>query len=164
MDDWLPSLARRIFAGLRSRWTMPRWWATSMVRASVSTNWAAARGLVGLSRDPLVEAASLDELERKKRPAFVLAGLVDLHDVGMKQLGDGFRLGAKPRQAHLADVRSRQDHLQRDQALQPAVPRLVDDAHAAPAEFFQDVVTRNGHALERGRFGRHPDRVAPRIG
>ena len=78
----------------------------------------------------------------------MLAGLVNLHDVGMKQLGDGFRLGAKPRQPDLTDVRSRQDHLQGDQALQPTVPRLVDDAHAAPAEFFQDVVTRHGHALQ----------------
>ena len=61
--------------------------------------------------DPLVEAASLDILERKERPAFVLAGLENLHDIGMKQLGDGFRLGSKPRQAHLADMRSRQNHL-----------------------------------------------------
>ena len=68
----------------------------------------------------------------------------------MKQLGNGFRLGAKPRQADLTNMRSRQDHLQGDQALQPTVPRLVDDAHAATAEFFQDVITRNGHALERG--------------
>ncbi len=108
--------------------------------------------------DPLVEAASLHELQRKIGPAFVLAGLVDLHDVGMKQLGDGFRLGAKPRQAHLTDMRSRQDHLQGDQALQPAVPRLVDDAHAAPAEFFQDVITRHGHALESRGAGEQTDR------
>ena len=103
--------------------------------------------------DPLVEAASLDVLERKIRPTFVLAGLVNLHDVGMKQLGDGFRLGAKPRQAHLTDMRSGQDHLQRDQALQPAVPRLVDDAHAAAAELFQDVVTRHGNSSEH-RYAR----------
>ena len=36
----------------------------------------------------------------------MLAGLVNLHDVGVKQLGDGFRLGAKPRQPDLADMRS----------------------------------------------------------
>ena len=133
---------------------MPRWWATSIVRASVSTSWAAARGLVGALAHPLVEAASVHVLERKIRPAFVLAGLVNLHDVGMKQLGDGFRLGAKPRQADLTDMRSARTIFERDQALQPAMPRLVDDAHAAPAELFQDVITRHGHALEPVRARR----------
>ena len=135
-----------------------------MVRASVSTSWAAARGLVGLSADPLVEAASLHELQRKKGPTFVLAGLVNLHDVGMKQLGNGFRLGAKPRQADLTNMCSRQDHLQGDQALQPTVPGLVDDAHAAPAEFFQDVVTRHGHALQSACSRRQASRGVTRRG
>ena len=124
MDDWLPTLARRMFAGLRSRWTMPRWWATSMVRASVSTSWAAARGTRRALADPLVETAPLDELQREIRPAFVLAGLVNLHDVGMRELGDGLGLGAEPRQAHRSDVRPGQDHLQGDQALQPPVRAL----------------------------------------
>ena len=120
------------------------------MRASVSTSWAAPRGLVGLLAIRWSRLPPSTILERKERPAFVLAGLENLHDVGMKQLGDGFRLGAKPRQAHLTDMRSRQDHLERDQSLQPAMPGLVDDPHAAPAEFLQDVVARNGHALERG--------------
>ena len=62
--------------------------------------------------DLLVEAASFDILQRKEWPALVLAGFEDLNDVGMKQLGDGLRLGTKPRQAHLTDVRARQYHLQ----------------------------------------------------
>ena len=54
-------------------------------------------------------------------------------------------------QANLADVRSGQNHLERDQPLQPAVPRLVDDPHSAAAELFEDVVTRHGHAAQRRR-------------
>ena len=41
---------------------------------------------------PLVEAASLHELQRKIGPTFVLARLVNLNDVGMEQLGNGFGL------------------------------------------------------------------------
>ena len=101
--------------------------------------------------NPLLETAAFHELQRKIGPTFVLARLVNLHDVGMKQLGNGFRLGAKPRQADLANMRSSQDHLQSDEALQATMSRLVNDAHAAPPELFQDVITRHSHTLQRGR-------------
>ena len=107
MDDWLPCLASRIFAGLRSRWTMPRWWATSIgARQRLDELGGRTRTRRTLEH-PLLEAAAVHELERKIGPTFVLAGLVDLHDVGMKQLGNGFRLGTKPRQADLANMRAR---------------------------------------------------------
>src|SRR5262249_20757757 len=40
----------------------------------------------------------------------------------------------------LAGVGPREDHLQRDGAVQPELPRLVDDAHAAPAQLVEDLV------------------------
>ena len=95
--------------------------------------------------DPLVETASVDQLQREERQAVVLAGLVDLDDIGMRELGDGLGLGAESRQAHGTHVHPGEDHLQGDQALQTPVPGLVDHAHAAAPEFLHDVVTRHGH-------------------
>ena len=79
----------------------------------------------------------------------MLAGFVNLHDVGMMQAGDGLCLGPEPAEPHLAGVGSSQDHLERDQSIQPAVPRLVNDPHAAPTEFREHVVPWHGHAEER---------------
>ena len=45
------------------------------------------------------QAAALDELQRKVRPAVVLADLVDLHDVRVLQPGHRLRLGAEAGQA-----------------------------------------------------------------
>ena len=39
-----------------------------------------------------------------------------------------------------------QDHLERDQAIQPDVPGLVDDAHAASTDLRDDLVARHGQA------------------
>ena len=44
----VPSPAKRTFAGLMSRWTIPRRWATSMARARVSTICAASSMGCGL--------------------------------------------------------------------------------------------------------------------
>ena len=122
-----------------------------MVRASVSTSWAAPARSRRALVDPLVETASLDVFERKERPPFKFAGLEYLHDIGVKQFGNCFRLGSKPRQANLPGVRPRQDHLERDQSPEPAMAGLVDHPHASPAELCEDVVARNRHALERDR-------------
>ena len=107
--------------------------------------------------DPLVETASVDQLQREERQAVVLAGLVDLDDIGMRELGDGLGLGAESRQAHGTHVHPGEDHLQGDHALQTPVPGLVDHAHAAAPEFLQDVVTRHGHVPYRR--GACPDRA-----
>jgi len=92
----------------------------------------------------------------------VFAGLIDLDDIGMLQPGRGFRLGAKPGQAHRPGMRSRQDHFQRDDALQAKVPRLIDHAHAAATELFQDLVTGNDLAFQRVRV--RGQRLADRHG
>ncbi len=101
----------------------------------------------------LLEAAAFDELEREIGPAFVLTGFVDLDNVGVLQLGDRFRLGTKPGEPYRAGMRPREDHFQRNQALQPHVPGLVDHAHAATAEFLQNLISRHHHALKHGRAG-----------
>ena len=86
-------------AGLRSRWTMPRWWATSIVRGQRLHQLGGRPGRRRTLAQALFEAAPLHELQREVGPPFVLAGLVDLDDVGVLQPGDGLGLGAEPGQA-----------------------------------------------------------------
>ena len=67
-----------------------------MARASVSTR--AGRALARRLRragELLRQAAAVDELQGEEGPAVVLADLVDLHDVGVLQAGDGLGLGAE---------------------------------------------------------------------
>ena len=106
---------------------------------------------------PLFEAAPLDELEGEVGPAVVLAGLVDLDDVGVLELGDRFRFGLEPGQPGRPGVRPGQDHLEGDEPAEALVAGLVDDPHAAPAEFRQDVVARYGRPL--GQEGRIDERL-----
>ena len=66
-------------------------------------------------------------------PSILLADLMDLHDMGMLQTGDGLGFPAKAGQLVGCGMRPVQDHLERDQPIEPPLPGLVDHAHAAPA-------------------------------
>ena len=50
-----------------------------------------------------------------------------------------------------AGVAAAADHLQGDQAVQAALPGLVDDAHAAPAELAEDLVAGQFRQRDYGR-------------
>ncbi len=70
----------------------------------------------------------------------VLTDVVDLRDVGMPQAG-----GRPGLDLEAADVFRRrqvrgQDHLDGHGAVQGLLPRLVDHAHAAPADFLHELV------------------------
>ena len=68
----------------------------------------------------------------------MLADLVDLHDVGVLQPGDGLGLGAEAGQLLPSPAcAAGQDHLEGDEAVEPDLPGLVDDAHAAAAQLAQ---------------------------
>ncbi len=104
-----------------------------------------------------VEAAAVRVLHHEIVPAFMLADFKDLHDVGVLQAGDGLDLGAEAGQLVRARLRAGQDHLQRDQPTEAQLARLVDDAHAAPAQFPQQLVT--GHGRPARRQGDGPPRI-----
>ena len=103
-----------------------------------------------IARQPFVEDAALEQLERDVRQAARLADVVDLDDVGMAQPRD--RLGLDPEAEEMVGSRLAPptDHLQGDQAVQPAVPRLVHDTHPALAQPLEDVVAADDRPL--GRF------------
>ena len=99
------------------------------------------------------QGTALDPLHRQERLAFVLAHLEHLDDAGVPHAGGEFRFDAEARSLLLAGGVARKDHLQRRGTVQGQVPGLVDDAHAAAADFGEDLVARDGHA-HRGAGGR----------
>ncbi len=98
-----------------------------------------------------VEAAAVHVLQREVGAAFRLADLVNLDDAGVVQAGHRLRLGLEARPVHLPGQAAREDHLERHRALQAELAGLVDDAHAAPPQFLQQLVA--GHVRPRGRGG-----------
>jgi hypothetical protein len=72
----------------------------------------------GCAVEPVRQAAAVHEFQREERPTFRLANLVNLHNVGVLQVGDGFGLGAKAEQVRFSRVTAGQDHLQRHQAIE----------------------------------------------
>jgi hypothetical protein len=97
----------------------------------------------GASREALLQGAAGDKFHDAERPALMLADLEYLHDIGMLQAGNRLGLRAEARQGLRVSGRPWGDHLERHQAAELALARLVDDAHAAPAQFLQDFVTGN---------------------
>ncbi len=68
---------------------------------------------------------------------------VDRDDVRMLQARFGAGLAAETCQLFGAGVAARRHHLESDQALQRDFARLVDNAHAAAAEYAENLVTGN---------------------
>ena len=96
---------------------------------------AAGRRRATCSRERLAR----DVLHAQVRLPVDRADLVDGDDVRVLEPGGGLGLGAEPgavgvgRQVRLAD------HLQRDDPVEALLPGLVDDAHAAAAEFLEQL-------------------------
>ena len=138
-----PSSVNRTLVGLRSRWTIPAWWAAWTARASVTISSAAGASRLGRARQAVVEVAPLEQLQRHERQAVDLADVVDLDDVGMAEPGDGLGLDAEPGEVIGPGLAAAEDHLQGDQAVQAPLAGLVDDAHPPLAQLLQDLVARN---------------------
>ena len=107
-------------------------------------------GRLRRAREELIETAALDEFERDVWAAADLPDIEDLDDVRMleprdrfgflTQTGFVFRTGGGPVAKDL----------ERDDALEPLVPRAIDDAHPAVADEVENLVFRNrGRRLVR---------------
>ena len=86
------------------------------------------------------EASPLEPFERHEGAAVGLAEIIDLDDVGMAEAGDGLGLDQEPGALLRPGVLPFADHLQGDDPVEPAVPRPVDDAHAAPGDLTEQFV------------------------
>ena len=142
-----PDSVKRTLAGFKSRWMIPREWAAWIARASTATSSAARRAGWGVPARSAGQALPLDEFERQVRPPFVLADLVDLHDMGMLEAGDRLRLAPEAVELSGRGVGTREQHLEGDQAVQPELPGLVDDPHSAPAQLGEDFIAFGGQPV-----------------
>ena len=86
------------------------------------------------------EAAALDELHGEEGLPLVLADLVDGHDVRVVELGGGLGLGLEAPQVGRGGELAGENHFQGDDPVERRLPRLVDDAHAAAGDLFQQLV------------------------
>ncbi len=115
----------------------------------------------------LGEAGAADVLHREVRLAIVGADLVQRDDVGVLQLRRGGGLVLEAVQIVRPGQRPADDHFQRDDAAEPQVPRLEHHAHAAAADFFDELIIRQTglrHRLWRRGCGRHDIVGSQRLG
>ena len=96
-------------------------------------SWAASRGRLGRPVEPIGEAASLDVFHFKIRAALTVAEGEDLDNVGMVQPRDRFGFSQETQSGFGRRVMSGKDHLDRDDAIEPQLASLVDNAHSATA-------------------------------
>ena len=95
---------------------------------------------LGCAGQPVGEAAPLQQFQRDKGEAGGRADVIDLHDIGVMQPRDRFRLEPETVQVLRPGLEVGPDHLQGDQTLQLLLPGLVDHPHATVAQLRQDVV------------------------
>ena len=148
----------RMFSGLMSRWTTPWSWAYcsasqicgTMARASCGRELARVQQppqvhAVDKLHEEVVEGPSAalgragDPSSRQARGDGRLAEIVDRDDVRMAEHGHRPGFAGEPlgEGRVLADLR--REDLQRHQPVEPLLAGLVDHAHAAPADQFQDL-------------------------
>jgi len=95
--------------------------------------------------DERAQRPALDQLHRDVRRAAVLEVLVDGHDVGVVQRARHPRLAQKTLgERRVARVEAA-ELLQRDESLQVALAREVDDRHAAAPQLADDVIAVERH-------------------
>src|SRR6266478_4926608 len=83
----------------------------------------------------------------------MLPDLMNLHDVRVLQLGDRLGLSLEASQVPGAGVGAGQDHLEGDEALEAALPGLVDNAHSAAPQLRQQFVVSEGADLAAHGWG-----------
>ena len=96
--------------------------------------------------DHVLQREAVEKLHGDEALAFVLADFVDGADVRMVQRGSGAGLAAKTFESLwvLRDVVG--EELEGDKAAQGGVLGLVNNAHPAAAQFFDDAIVRDGLA------------------
>ncbi len=98
------------------------------------TRWQRASGQSFAKTSPRHEA------HRVVATARVLANFVNWHNPRVIEIRRGLGFGAKPLDFLRRGQLPRQNHLQRDAAIQADLPRLVDSSHPASADLFQQFV------------------------
>src|ERR1700732_1516092 len=101
--------------------------------------------------DSVLQGGAIQILHDNEGPPVGFANIVDGADVGMVERRSRLRLALKSAQCSGVASDVFRKELQRNEAPQPRVFRLVDNAHPATAQFFDDAVVGNSltdHWLE----------------
>src|SRR5262249_43723009 len=88
---------------------------------------------LGFAVDPGGQASPLNELQGEVWPAFRFANVVNLHDIGVLQAGDGFTLSAEAGLIFIPVIEASSKHLQGYQSVEPDLAGLIDHPHATAA-------------------------------
>ena len=136
----MPSAVSRTLDGFRSRWTIPPRCADSIASASIASQLGGLRGRPGRTGEHLGQAAPLDELHRKVRPAVEVADVVHLHDVRVPQPRDHLRFSRETLALAAGREGPGEQHLEGDGAVERPMHGLVDDPHSAAAQHLDDVI------------------------
>ena len=128
----------------------PRRWR----RPAGSTSCAAGRAGQGVPSSRWSRLPPSTILQRKVRRPSASPMSMDLDDVRVLQLGRWPRPRQEADRRRRLGVDAGQDHLQGTGAVQPDLPGLVDDAHAAAAQLAQDLVAGDDRRGAVGRGGR----------
>src|SRR5437868_3424137 len=78
---------------------------------------------------------AIDELHCQIRSMVDLSNIVNLHDIGMLQPPNRFRLGAETGQLGSAGIVAATQDFERDQTAQSRLSGAIDHTHAASADF-----------------------------
>jgi len=97
-----------------------------------------------VSFDTMLQGGAFQQLHHQEVLAFVLVNVVNGADVRVIQGGGGTRLALKTLQRLQVLLHVFRQKLQRHFAAEAKVLGLVHHAHAAPAQFLQHAVMRNG--------------------
>jgi len=129
-----------------SRWMMPSAWAASSASA---ISMASDRINLGFHRTPadaMLQRQPVQKLHGDERVAVLIVDFVDRANVGMVQRGSSLRLALEAGQSLSVFSDLVRQELQGHEAMQFYVFSLVDHAHPATAELFDNAVVRNGLA------------------
>ena len=99
-----------------------------------------------LAADQMLEGHAIEKLHGDEGLVAVLADFVDGADVGMVQGGGGAGFAAKALEGLRDRATDRRAEISGRRSGRVGVLGLVDHAHAAAAEFFDDAVVRDGLA------------------
>ncbi len=91
----------------------------------------------------MLQRYAVEEFHGDEGSAFVLADVVNSADVGMVKSGGGLRLPLKSGQGLGVSRHFFRKEFQSDKTPQAGVFGLVNHAHPAAAEFFDDAVVRD---------------------
>jgi hypothetical protein len=138
------ALGDKMLAGLMSRWTMPLRMRGVQSVGDLDGQREHCLVIQRLSGDQMLQGHAIQKLHGDERLLAMFADFVDGANVGMIERRCGARFAAKAFERLRVARQFIGQELEGDEAAEFGVFGLVDHAHAAAAEFFDDAVVGDG--------------------